>query len=175
MSLSLRDQLLAAGLGNKKQAKQAEQEERRRARDKERAAAEEKRAAEARAAKAARDLELNRQKEEKAARKARHAEVKQLIEQHRLPKLETDDYFNFIDREKVRRICVDPDRRKKIMSGELCIVRCEGKYDLVTPEAAQRIAERHPPALVPLQSNTEQAPAEDDPYKDFVVPDDLMW
>ncbi|HEU4653989.1 MAG TPA: DUF2058 domain-containing protein [Steroidobacteraceae bacterium] len=174
MSLSLREQLLAAGLGNKKQAKQAEQEERRRARDKERAAAEEKRAAEARAAKAARDLELNRQKEEKAARKARHAEIKQLIEQHRLPKLETDDYFNFIDRAKVRRICVDADRRKKLMAGELRIVRCEGKYDVVAPDIAQRIGERHAQALISLESKTDQ-PAPDDPYKDFVVPDDLIW
>jgi uncharacterized protein len=174
MSLSLREQLLAAGLGNKKQAKQAEQEERRRARDKERIAAEEKRAAEAKAAKAARDLELNRQKEEKAARKARHAEIKQLIEQHRLPKLETDDYFNFIDREKVRRICVDPDRRKKLMSGDLRIVRCEGKYDVVPPDIAERIGERHSHALISLNSKSDQ-PAADDPYKDFVVPDDLIW
>jgi uncharacterized protein YaiL (DUF2058 family) len=122
MSMSLREQLLAAGLGNKQQAKKAEHEERQRARNKgaqEAKAKEQQRLAEAQAAKAARDLALNRKR-------------------------------------------------------ELSIVRCEGRYDIVPPDVAARIGEREPRAVVSLKHGENQAAA-DDPYKDYVVPDDLMW
>jgi len=176
MSLSLREQLLAAGLGTKKQAKQAEHQERhQRHKDKTAAAAERERAAQqARAAKAARDAELNRQRQIAAERKERAAQIKQLIEQHRLPKLETDDYFNFIHRQKVRRICVDEALRARLMNGEVFLVRCEGKYEMVPADIAAKIRERDERAVVELPKE-EAAPSEDDPYKDFVVPDDLKW
>jgi uncharacterized protein YaiL (DUF2058 family) len=177
MSLSLRDQLLAAGLGTKKQAKRAEAEERQqRHKDKAGAiAAEKQRAAEqARAAKAARDLELNRQRQIAAEQKEKAAQIKQLIEQNRLPKLETDDYFNFIHRHKVRRISVDEGLRARIMSGEIVLVRCEGKYEMVPADIAAKIRERNERAIVELPKE-ESKPDENDPYKDFVVPDDLKW
>lgn len=177
MSLSLREQLLAAGLGTKKQAKRAEQEARQqRHKDKAGAiAAERRRAAEkAQAAKAARDLELNRQRQIAAERKERAAQIKQLIEQHRLPKLETDEYFNFIHKQKVRRICVDEALRARIMSGEVVLVRCEGKYEMVTADIAAKIRERDERAIVELPKE-DPKPDENDPYKDFVVPDDLKW
>ena len=174
MSMSLREQLLAAGLGTKKQAKQAEQQQRQQARNK---AADDERqlaAQRAQAAKAARDQELNRQREIQAEKRARHAQIKQLIEQHRLPKLETDEYYNFIDRQKVRRMAVDAARLNKITSGEVVIVRCEGKYEMVTAEIAAKIRERNERAIVELPKE-EAKPDDSDPYKDFVVPDDLKW
>lgn len=177
MSLSLREQLLAAGLGTKKQAKQAEHQERQqRHKDKtaEIAAEKERAAQQARAAKAARDLELNRQRQLALANRERAAQVKQLVEQNRLQKLETDDYFNFIHRGKVRRISVDPALRARIMSGEIVLVRCEGKYEMVTAEIAAKIRERNERAIVEVQKE-DSKPDENDPYKDFVVPDDLRW
>lgn len=181
MSMSLREQLLAAGLGTKKQARQAEHEQRQEQRHKQRSkqappaqAEQEKRAAQAQAAKAARDLELNRKRQEEADRRARWSQIKQIVAEHRLPKLETDDYFNFVDRQKVRRMAVDADRREKIMRGELVIVRCEGKYDLVAADVAARIKEREERAVVSLEAG-KQGAADDDQYKDYVVPDDLMW
>lgn len=182
MSMSLREQLLAAGLGSKKQARQAEQQQKqqRHQQAKNRALREEqeKRAAEARAraqaAKAARDAELNRKRQENQERKERWAQIKQLIEQHRLPKPDSDEYFNFIDRGKVRRITADNALREQLVAGSVAIVRCEGKYDLVPPEIAERIRERDERAVVKLNT-TESQSDENDPYKDFVVPDDLMW
>jgi uncharacterized protein len=182
MSMSLRDQLLAAGLGNKKQARQAEnqqkQQQHQQAKNKVLREEQEKRAAEARAKaladKAARDAELNRKRQENQDRKERWAQIKQLIEQHRLPKPESEEYFNFIDRGKVRRITADNALREKLVAGTIMIARCEGKYDLVLPEIAERIRERDERAIVKLNAE-EGKPAEDDPYKDYVVPDDLMW
>jgi uncharacterized protein len=176
MSLSLREQLLAAGLGTKKQAKQAEHQERQqRPKEKSSAVAERERAAQqARAAKAARDLELNRQRQLAMENREKAAQVKQLVEQNRLPKLVTDDYFNFIHRHKVRRISVDAELRARIMNGEVMLVRCEGKYEMVTADIAAKIRERNARALVEIPKEEVQ-PDENDPYKDFVVPDDLRW
>ncbi|PZN34834.1 MAG: DUF2058 domain-containing protein [Proteobacteria bacterium] len=175
MSMSLREQLLAAGLGTKKQAKQAEHQERRQARNKAREEERRRAAREAQAAKAARDQELNRRRQEAAERKALYAQIKQLVEQNRVARPTGDDYipFNFIDRGKVRRIAVDAPLRERISRGELVIVRCEGRYDLVPAEIAERIAERDARAVVRLKE--EEQPDENDPYKDYVVPDDLIW
>ncbi len=180
MSMSLREQLLAAGLVSKKQAKQAEQQQRQQhhhqaknrvAPDKDRQRA----AQQAQAAKAARDQELNRQRQEAAERKERALQIKQLIAEHRLPKFETDDYFNFIDRGKIRRMSVDAARREQIIRGDVVIVRFEGRYDVVLPAIAERIRERDARVVVSLDSSQGTAAAADDPYKDYVVPDDLMW
>jgi len=182
MSMSLREQLLAAGLGNKKQARQADQQQKQQqhhqAKNKSLREEQEKRAAEqraqAQAAKAARDTELNRKRQENAERKERWAQIKQLIEEHRLPKPDSEEYFNFIDRGKVRRITADNALRERLQSGSLMIARCEGRYDVVLAEIAERIRERDERAIVKL--NAEEAkPGEDDPYKEYVVPDDLMW
>jgi uncharacterized protein YaiL (DUF2058 family) len=179
MSMSLREQLLAAGFVSKKQVKQATHQERQQEHKKAKQHVvqtnEQKLAADkAQAAKAARDLELNRQQQEKAAKKALRAEVQQLVEQNREPKLETDDYFNFIDRERVRRICVTPALRERILKGDLMFVRYRGHYELVPPAIAQRVGERDPHSIVTLNLAPEKVD-ENDPYKDFVVPDDLTW
>ena len=179
MTLSLREQLLAAGLGTKKQAKQAAHEEGRR-KERERKAPPQpdprKLAADqAQAAKVARDQELNRQRQGEVERRARVAEIKQLIEQHRVPKVETDDYYNFVAGKKVRRIAVNPDLRAAILKGDISVVRCEGHNDIVPREIADRIREREPRMVVAITDSTTQTVDENDPYKDHVVPDDLMW
>jgi uncharacterized protein YaiL (DUF2058 family) len=180
--MSLREQLLAAGLGNKKQARQADQQHKQQqhqqAKNKVLREEQEKRAAESRAKaqaeKAARDAELNRKRQENQDRKERWAQIKQLIEQHKLPKPDSEEYFNFIDRGKVRRITADSALRERLIAGTIVIARCEGKYDLVMPDIAERIRERDERAVVKLNAE-DGKPAADDPYKDFVVPDDLMW
>jgi uncharacterized protein YaiL (DUF2058 family) len=135
-------------------------------------------AQQAQAAKVARDQELNRKREEKAKRRARLAEIEQIIEQNRVPRLETEDYYSFIDGKKIRRMAVDPERREKLTSGVLAIVRYKGHYAVVPKETAERIRERDENMVVPMAQPKDGAPAQaaaEDPYKDFVVPDDLMW
>lgn len=178
MSMSLREQLLAAGLVNKKQAKQANrqqsQQQHQQAKNRTAAPAEPSLAAQYAQAAAARAQELNRKQQEKAERKARLAQIKQLIEQNRLPKVEGDDYYNFVHGRKIRRIAVDAALRERLTRGEVAIVRCEGRSDVVPADIAARIRERDDHTVIEYKV-TEEAPASDDPYKDFVVPDDLRW
>jgi uncharacterized protein YaiL (DUF2058 family) len=135
-------------------------------------------AQQAQAAKVARDQELNRRREEKAKRRARIAEIEQIIEQNRAPRLETEDYYSFIDGKKIRRMSVDPQRREQLTSGVLAIVRYKGHYAVVPKAIAERIRERDENMVVPVvqpKASTEVSAEAQDPYKDFVVPDDLMW
>ena len=132
-------------------------------------------AQQAQAAKVARDQELNRRREEKAKRRARIAEIEQIIEQNRAPRLETEDYYSFIDGKKIRRMSVDPPRREQLTSGVLAIVRYKGHYAVVPKAIAERIRERDANMVVPVVQPKEASPEPDDAYKDFVVPDDLMW
>ena len=184
MNLSLREQLLKAGLVTEKQAKQAERttsdQRHRQAKGGKRSPPPPpeptKSAQQAQAAKLLRDQELNRKQQEKAARKARAAELRQLVEQLRLPRPESDEYYNFVDGGRVRRLQITPELRARLAAGTVSIVRYDGRYDLVPADVLERIRERHADAIVanPV-ADSPMPPAEDDPYKDFVVPDDLTW
>jgi uncharacterized protein len=186
MNTSLRDQLLAAGLVTEKQARQAAQQEQQRQfrnRPKPGPAPAASRkpdpiVQQAQAAKVARDQELNRRREDKAQRRARIAQIEQIIEQNRVPRLETDDHYSFIDGKKIRRMSVDAQRREQLTKGELVIVRYKGHYAVVPAPIAERIRERDENMVVAhlqAKAQSQAQPAADDPYKEFVVPDDLMW
>ncbi|AUO21933.1 MULTISPECIES: DUF2058 domain-containing protein [Pseudomonas] len=181
MSISLRDQLLKAGLVNQKQAKQVGKEKQKQQRlvHKGQAEADDSQARlaiQAHAEKVKRDQELNRQQQEKAEAKARVAQVKQLIETSRLPKLTTEDYYNFVDDKKVKRLSVNTLMRNKLSNGSLAIVHHGGGYEVIPREAALKIQERAPERIVQMNVLTEsQVPDEDDPYAAYQIPDDLMW
>jgi uncharacterized protein YaiL (DUF2058 family) len=174
--ISLRDQLLKAGLVNEKQAKQVSK------RQAERAApgaqrpgsllddSSQRAAQEAMAEKAKRDQELNRQQQEKAEQKARAAQVKQLIEATRLPKLTTEDYYNFVDDKKVKRISVNTLMRSKLSSGSLAIVHHGGSYEVIPREAALKIQERDPQRIVHAQRADRGVSMSDDPYAAYQDP-----
>jgi hypothetical protein len=174
MSMSLRDQLLAAGLVTKKQVQQTSQQKHQKKNQPGRVDEQKLAAEQARAAKIARDQELNRQQQEKAEKKARSMQVKQLVEQNRLPKVQSFEFYNFVDGKKIRAVEVDAPMRERLSRGELAIVRHEGHYAVVPAAIADRIRERDERAVIPHNvAKTTVDP--DDPYKDYVVPDDLIW
>lgn len=179
MSSSLREQLLKAGLVTEKQVKAVEQPPQKakpQSRKQPPPVPEQRRAAEqAQAAKAARDAQLNKQRREAADAKAKALEIKALVEQNKLPKkLESEDRFNFVAGKKLRFILVDAAMREGLNNGTLFIIRYDGKSEVVPAAIAEKIRERDERAVVKLNSG-ETAVDENDPYKDFVVPDDLKW
>lgn len=178
MSMSLRDQLLKAGLVNEKQVKQATKQKQKEAKLQHKGLlaqdASQQAIKEAQRDKQIKDQELNQQQEEKKRRKAIAAEIKQLIVNHRLPRLETEDYYNFVDHKKVKRIAVNEVVREKLVKGSLAIVSYEGYYELVPYDIALKIKERNEQRVIVLNEQKNEGD-EDDPYKDYAVPDDLMW
>jgi hypothetical protein len=98
------------------------------------------------------------------------------VEQLRIERPESDDWFNFVDDGRVHRVPVTPGLRARIVSGAIAIVRSDGHHHLVPEDSLGRIRERHAAAIVSLPAApASSVPAADDPYKDFVVPDDLVW
>jgi uncharacterized protein len=176
MSMSLRDQLLQAGLVNERQSKEAERQLRQEQRERQHlpknkramASHAELAAKQARLAKAARDQELSRRQKEQADKKARHAQIEQLIEQNRLPRAQTDERYNFVDGNKIRRIPADHSVRERLSRGEIAIVRRNGGYELVPAETAARIRERDERAVIGCGVATDAVTTDG-------VPEDLMW
>jgi len=208
MSMSLRDQLLAAGLGTKSQAKHAREDQHRNRHQQQHQQGKGQRPAAGAAAgrppapvrnvdpaKLARDQALEHKKRDKAERKARAAQIRQIVEQHALPRIaETEDFYNFVHEGRIARVGVDPARRVALIGGMLAIVRSHGQYLVVPAEIADRVREREPRAVVHAGTEasgaagagatdpgatdpgaTDQVAAEDDPYAQFKVPDDLVW
>jgi uncharacterized protein len=176
MSMSLRDQLLQAGLVNERQAKETERQLRQQQRERQqlpkekRATASDAELAAQRAqlAKTARDQELSRQQNEQADKRARHAQIEQLIQQNCLRRPQTDERYNFVDGNKIRSIPADHFVRERLSRGEIAIVRRNGGYELVPAEIAARIRERDERAVIGCSVAHDAAPTDD-------VPDDLMW
>ena len=179
MSLSLRDQMLKAGLVNEKQVKQASKDQKRQHRLEKKGAVEidetqRQAVLKTMAEKQQRDQALNREQQEKVERKAQIAQIRQLIENARLPKLNNEDYYNFVDHKKVKRIAVNDMVRNKLSSGSLAIVKHGGGYEIIPREAALKIQERDAQRIVLLNVVSEAA-SDDDPYAAYQIPDDLMW
>jgi uncharacterized protein len=176
MSMSLRDQLLQAGLVNERQSNEAERHLRQQQRERQQlpkdkramASRSELAAKRAQLAKAARDQELSRRQKEQADKKARHAQIEQLIEQNRLPQAQTDERYNFVDGNKIRCIPADHSVRDRLSRGEIAIVRHNGGFELVPAETAARIRECDQRAVIGC-GVAHDAVATDG------VPDDLMW
>lgn len=70
--------------------------------------------------------------------------------------------------------------REQLIKGTVSIVRYEGHYAVVPESAVARIRERDEHSVVahetaPALAGAAASAETDDPYKDFVVPDDLVW
>ena len=174
---SLRDQLLAAGVVTKKQVKKAEKGSlRQELRIKKGIEVDQNKAEveKARQAKLELDREKNAALNQKAQQKALRSQVKQLIisnsrrEDGEVP-------YNFTDQKKVKKIYISEANKTQLNRGFLAIVSTEDGYDLVPEPVARKILERYAEAVIYLFERENEIADEDDPYKDYPIPDDLDW
>ncbi len=180
--MSLQDQLLKSGLVNQNKVKQVKAEKRKQTRKQQKnkitVENEAKQLAEqARIKQAEKDRLLNEQRNQQAAKKQQANQIAQLIEANKLPQDEEGIPYRFTDDNKVKNIYVSEALRKKIISGRLAIVRAKEGYEVVASEVAEKIRQVESSIVVVLFENTDESgePSEDDPYKDFEIPDDLIW
>ena len=173
---SLQAQLLKAGLVDEKKIKQAQRAKKKAANNTpekvhDTAAAVEK----ARAEKAERDRQLNLQRQEEAARKEREAQARQIIEQAVLDRSSGETAYQFVVKNKIKKIHVTDEQFDKLSRGKLAIVRLSGKFQVIPLDAAEKVMERAPHWPVIIARVETQEPDEDDPYAAYKIPDDLMW
>jgi uncharacterized protein YaiL (DUF2058 family) len=83
--------------------------------------------------------------------------------------------YAFSDNHKIRNVLVDSEQRTQLANGRLLIVRHGDGYEMVPRSAAEKIRERDVTMIVLDHAPIAAANSEEDPYKDFPVPDDLIW
>lgn len=191
MSMSLRDQLLQAGLISKKQAEEADRQSQRHERrpaGKSRPAPDNRKAPAPRPPmpraamprppaprpEAPRSEAPRAERSAKAVRRAQAAETKQMIAQHRLPPVEGGEPYHFVEGGAIRRIAVTPALRARLIAAELSIARHGGEYQLIPTELAAKLRERGVPVITPPADGAPRDES-DEAYAAFPVPDDLMW
>ena len=182
MSNPFQDQLLKAGLVNKKQVKKANQDKARNNKklrqSKEKVVDEVKlKVQQAAQDKLKRDQALNQQREQQAKNKAISSEINQLITNNCIDRNENCDIqYNFEHRKKVNRIYVDAEMKRQIVLGKLGIARIEGRYELVPFAIAEKIKQRNEKRIIIFEKEQETQQTDDnDPYSDYQIPDDLTW
>ncbi len=180
MAKSLQDQLLGAGLVDKKKAKQAKKDKRKtdkvQRKSKEVAVDEVKQQAEqARQEKIERDRKLNQERQAAVEAKAINAQIIQLIEHHRIAK-HGETAYNFTDGTTIKKILIDDKLTGQLSRGQIALVRLNENYELVPKVVAEKISQRDDSFIVVANERQQTAEEdEDDPYADYPIPDDLMW
>ncbi|MBF0470479.1 MAG: DUF2058 domain-containing protein, partial [Gammaproteobacteria bacterium] len=176
---SFQDQFLKAGLIDEKQAKQVTKEKRETGKKlrRERGVDESKLQADrARQQQAQHAAQLNKARDEKQRRQAVTAEIRQLIDAHRIEPEESDTPFSYTEGDRIKRLYLSPAQRQRVTKGQLAISRKGGKHLLLPLEIAQKILQRNPDyPMVILTPEESPPPTSDDPYADYVIPDDLIW
>ncbi|WP_301015590.1 DUF2058 domain-containing protein [Thiothrix sp.] len=187
--MSLKDQLLKAGLIDQSKAQKAEQEQRKQAHQKTAKAQKQAKksgevivdetkllAKKALQEKAERSKELNRIQREQAEQKAIQAQIKQLISMNRIDRKHGNLSYQFADGSKIKNIYVTDKLQDQLAYGVIALVKFGDGYELVPKQIAEKIAQRDAACiLVQNTGSTQQVAEEDDPYADYKIPDDLMW
>lgn len=173
--MSLKDQLLKAGLADAKKARRAEHEKRVQAKNPAADSAE-KLAQQARAEQAERDRALNRAREEEKEKRALAAQIRQLTENHRIARTGGDQPYQFTDGKKIKKLYVTAAQQDQLARGQIAIVRLGEGHELVPAVVAEKIRQRDAEAVVLLNTRPAAGTSDpDDPYAAYQIPDDLMW
>ena len=176
---SLKDQLLNAGLVDKKKAKQLKQELRKEAkvRQKGQVPLDDNKEQVKRnlVEKAERDRQLNKQQQEVVERKAIQAQISQLIKMNRIKRESGDIAYQFTDGTRIKKIYVTEQLQKDLVNGRLAIAKLGNEFELLPSSAAEKIRQRDPQVIVLLNTYEVTGVDEDDPYAEYQIPDDLMW
>lgn len=120
-------------------------------------------------------MELNKQRDEQQLSKAIKAQVKQLINMNKVDIKEGDIKYNFTDGTLVKTLYVTNEIRNQLIKGVLSIAKQDESYFVIPSSVAYKIAQRDQDTIIENKSASEEQLSEDDPYAQFVVPDDLMW
>jgi uncharacterized protein YaiL (DUF2058 family) len=176
----LQEQLLKAGLVNKAKAAQVVREQAKQHKGKGPAApgAEALEARRLQAEKAERDRALAAQRNAQLRVAEAHAQIRQIVDAHKV-KREGELAYRFTDGDRIKDVLVNEALRAQLASGTLVIVRHGEGYELLPRVAADKVYERDAAVIVldhgKRQATEASASADDEYYRQFQVPDDLVW
>lgn len=175
----LQDQLLKAGLVKKAKVAQVvrEQEKNRHGKAPPPPSAEQVNARQLQAERAERDRALAAERNAQAHASELRAQVPQIVETHKV-KRDGEIAYRFTDQDKIKSLLVSEPLRVQLANGTLVIARHDQGYELLPRAAADKVYARDATAIVldhgRREPGSEQA-EDDEHYKQFQVPDDLIW
>lgn len=179
-TLSLQEQLLKSGLSTDAKAKQVKSEKRKQAKVQRNNGVEivdeiKLSAEQSRQQQIERDRELNRLKQQAEAKKALAAQIRQISQLNRIAQDSNGVAYQFNHLNKVKSVYVADKVRTALINGRAGIISLETGYEIVPSEIARKIQDRDADSVVVLNQISAATLAEDDPYADFQIPDDLLW
>ena len=176
---SLQDQLLKAGIVDKKKVKEVKKEQRKKARQQPKGSVQidetKEQARRTLTEKSNRDREINKLQQAEAEKKAVHAQIVQLIKMNRVDRQNGEIAYQFTDGKKIKKLFVTEPLQTQLIKGQLAIAKLGDSYDLVPAVVADKIRQRNEAIIVLLNTAAQTDADEDDPYADYQIPDDLMW
>lgn len=129
-----------------------------------------------RAERAERDRVLAAERKAQAQARELQAQVRQIIGQNRIDG-NGDSPYRFTDAGVILSLGVDARQRVQLAKGQLVIVRVEDGNALLPRAAADKVRERDASFIV--VDHAHAAPTADDDmdehYRQFEIPDDLVW
>lgn len=88
---------------------------------------------------------------------------------------DSDTPFHFARGDRLKRLYVSADQRRRLAAGELAIVGFRGRHHLVPRRAGERVLELRPEVFVFIETGEAGADATVDGYEGYEVPDSLVW
>jgi len=181
--MSLRDQLLQAGVATKKQHQQARTQKKKQDKNKTKkntvsTNTESNTIKQAKQEQKLRDKELNQKKESERATKALQAQIKQMITTNEIKRDTGDLPYRFTHNKRVKTLYLNQEQSQQVIKGNISIATIiEGTYYLVPWLIAEKIEERSPESIIvnnrKASKNIETE--KEAPYAEYEIPDDLMW
>ncbi|HEX4975601.1 MAG TPA: DUF2058 domain-containing protein [Pseudomonadales bacterium] len=172
----LQDQLLKAGLVSRQALNKTNKQQAHQARIKPDTPNEASQLAEqVLAEKQARDRALAEESKTTQRLKENKARIRQLILHSRLSRQGGETPYQFTDLNIIKKIYVNAIHADQISRGQIAIVKLDEHYELLPLKAAEKIADLDASLVVVLHRPDKNAPAEEDPYAQYQIPDDLMW
>lgn len=178
MRTPLQEQLLKAGLAKKHKVAEAVREQARQRHAKTPATGDDGKVDTQRlqAERAERDRALSAERNAQARANELRAQVRQIVETHKV-KREGEIAYGFNDDGKIRNVLVNEVLRSQLAKGVLVVVRHDQGYELIPRAAAEMVSERG--GAIVLDHGRPEAGGstdeDDEFYKQFAVPDDLIW
>jgi uncharacterized protein YaiL (DUF2058 family) len=175
----LQEQLLKAGLVNKTKAAQVVREQAKQKQGKKPAppSAEQVDAQRLQLERAERDRALAAERNAQARVAEQQAQIRQIVEAHKVSR-DGEIAYRFTDGDAIRSLVVNEALRSQLAVGELVIVRHGSGHELLPRIVAEKIYARDPSVIVldhGRESSDDASGEDDDYYKKFQVPDDLIW
>jgi uncharacterized protein YaiL (DUF2058 family) len=176
---SLQDQLLKAGIVDKKKAKDIKKEQRKQAKQQpkgsERIDETKEQARKALAQKSQKDRETNKALQAEADKKAVRAQIIQLVNVNKINRAGGEIAYQFSDGKKIKKLFVTQSLQNELIKGQIAVAKLGESYELVPAAVAQKILQRDESVIALLNTKSTDAIEENDPYADYQIPDDLMW